>query len=743
MLSLFLCAIPRFRLYSVFLIVLGCVNLLCVQSVNAIELTQAEQDYIKQNPSIRVHAESDRYPFNFIEHGQASGYSNALIRLVAKKVGLKIEFVVGYQWHEYLTKLKNNEIDVITNIRITPSRENYALYTHYHGLTVIDGLLVAANKTVATKLNNIKAIAIVEGSTYQAKIVAHYPHIQLVKTMNTAASIEQFRLGHVDAVLDNYDTLNDYLQRMPMANVKNKPMYEPDLISASPLFMAVPKHNFLLRNILDKGLLQLSSNEIATLRQQWGLANKAEVWPPHQTHRISSDDRVIFTERQSHYLETHPVLRMCVMPDMLPIGKVVDGEYIGIAADFVGLFKQHIDNRITLVETDSREAAIQQLAQGKCDFIPALNNTPLARKTMSFTFPYLRFPSVIVTHQSNPSYNLKQLLYKPLGALNNQVYKSNFEQIYKGKNLKQYDTLSEGFEAVENKEIYGFIGALPTVARKIQEEYLAFKIVEKFEIEYSYSLAVKKGDQVLLDIFNKLLAAIGKQDQQLILNRWSPVIEQHHQSTIGYMMVMTFLALLCLFLLGFLYLSKQANRRLLVKNSKLEALAIHDDLTELPNRLYFQETLQKEWSRADRNKDMMSLIMIDIDNFKAFNELYGRQQGDACLIELSHYLQKIIKRPTDLLARWEGEEFIVLLPNTTEAGVNAISAEIFYMLNNWSLQFSGSALKDKLSVSIGAASMQVNAIYYSEKELIRRAARALYQAQDAGYNQMVVYQQEI
>jgi len=743
MLSLFLCAIPRLSLYSVFLVVLGCFNLLCVQSVNAIELTQAEQNYIKQNPSIRVHVESGRYPFNFIENGQPSGYSNALMRLVAKKVGLKIEFVTGYQWHEYLTKLKNNEIDVISNIRITPSRKNYALYTHYHGLTVTDGLLVTANKTIGTKLNNIKTIAIVDGSTYQAKIVANYPYIHLVKTINIADSIKQFKLGYVDAVLGNYDTLNHYLQLTPMANVENKPVYQQDLISASPLFMAVPKHNFLLRNILDKGLLQLSSNEIATLRQQWGLVNKAEVWLPHQMHRINSDNRVIFTERQARYLETHPVLRMCVMPDMLPIGKVVDGEYIGIAADFVGLFNQHINNKITLVETNSREAAMQQLAQGKCDFIPALNNTPLARKTMSFTFPYLRFPSVIVTHQSNPSYNLKQLLYKPLGTLKNQVYKSNFEQIYKGKNLKQYDTLNEGFQAVENKDIYGFIGALPIVARKIQEEYLAFKIVEKFEIEYSYSLAVKKGDQVLLDIFNKLLAAIGKQEQQLILNRWSPVIQQGHQSKIGYMVVMTFLVLLCLFLSGFLYLLKQSNRGLLEKNNKLEALAIHDDLTALPNRLYFQETLQKEWSRADRNKDMMSLIMIDIDNFKAFNERYGRQQGDACLIELSHYLQKIIKRPTDLLARWEGEEFIALLPNTTEAGVNAICAEIFYMLNNWSLQFSGSALTDKLSVSIGAASMQVNTIYYSEKELIRRAARALYQAQDAGYNQMVIYQQEI
>jgi len=741
MLMLFLRRLYRLRLYSFFCVVITSVNLLCVHGAHAVEFTQSEKDYISDHPAIRVYTEDSWYPFNFIKHGEVSGYSNALIRLVAEKVGLRIEFVTGYSWQESLDKLKNNEIDVITNIVSTPEREAYALYTHYHGLTVIDGLLVSADKLVQPNLSNIKSIAIVAGSIYQKKVASQHPHIHIVPTQGLDDSIEQFKKGHVEAVLDSYDALNYYLHRSPMSNIKNEPIYNGELARVSPMLMAVPKQNKLLRDILDKGLLQISNKDIFTLRKEWGITNQADIWIQH--HATNARGHVIFNKQQSQYLEVHPQLRMCVIADMMPLSQVVDGEYIGISADFMDLFHEHIKNQLVVVGVDSIEAAFLKLQQDECDFIPALNSTQFSEKPVYFTFPYLRFPSVIITVQSNPSYNLKQLLYKPLGALKNKVYQDNFKSIYKNKTLKQYDTIADGFRAVGDKEIYGFIGALPMVAQRIQDGHLPFKIVDQFEIEYTYSLAVKKGNLVLLSIFNKLLAAIDKQDKQLILNRWSPVIKERHQNTIGYMMTITFFFLLCVFLLVSLFLLIQSNRQLQAKKNKLEASSIYDDLTGLPNRLYFQTALEKEWFRSDLHKETVSLIMIDIDHFKAFNEDHGRQVGDQCLIELASCLQKVIKRPTDLLARWGGEEFIALLPHSTETDINAISGVIFTVLHHWSVKFPRLGTKDHLSVSIGAASMQVNASHYSEKELIRRASRALYRAQDAGYNQMVIYKQEI
>ena len=715
---------------------IGCVNTSVAETLSEdILFTNEEKLYLRENPSIRVHLESAWYPFNFIDNGRASGYSNDLIRLVAKKVGLEIEFVAGYQWKEYLDKLKNQDIDVITNIKITPSREKYAVYTRYHSLTALDGLLVNESKIVAADFSNINSLAVVEGFSYQEAIQNKYPRIRLVTTIDTADAIEELRLGHVDGVLDTYDTINFYLQKSSISAVKNIPLYDHQVVSYSPQFMAVPKSKPVLRNILDKGLLAISRSELNELHEKWSLLNTSAALK----HKNSfHEKRIIFSNRQTQYLKDHQQFRMCVDPDWLPIEAISEGNYIGIAANIIQLFKKEIDNDIVLVKTSTWEETLNAFAEGKCDFIPVISNTPDRRKTMSFTFPYLRFPLVLATHRDNEVNKLQQALDKPLGMIKGYSYKEIFEDLYRTVNIKEYDSIDAGFDAIKKGEIYGFVDTLPVIAKQIQSRHSEFKIVDKLDDEYAFSLAVTKNNIVLLDIFNKLLASIELQELEYILNRWTPVLYEKNKDASAYIVATLLLSLLVIFLLLALFYLKNKNKKLQEMNTKFETLAIHDYLTELPNSVYFKEQLAKEWVRGQRSKETLSLMVLDVDNFKHFNEAHGHAKGDECLVELSRRLKNIIKRPADLLARWEGEEFIILLPNTNEAGIKAITAEIFYMLNSWTLQFSSASEGKPLSVSIGAASMSVNSTY-SESELTRRTFQALYRAQDAGYNQMVIY----
>ena len=703
------------------------------------KLTIEEEQYLQQNPSIRVHVEDVWYPFNFIDKGLASGYSNDLIRLVANKVGLNVEFIAGYRWDEYLTKLKNEDIDVISNAKITPSRQQYAAYTHYHPLSIFDGLLVNGNKKRTVDFNKIQSLAVTENYPHQESIRDRYPHIKLVITTSLSDAIKQLIQNHVEAVLDNYDTLNFHLQNSPIKGVKNIPLLDDQIANYLPRFMAVPKGKKVLRDILDKGLLAITQNELIDLNEKWSLLNSSTI-PLHKYN--SQDQRVIFTNRQRAYLDEHKKITMCVHSDSLPIGAIEEGQYIGIAADFIELFSQSFKKDIILVETNTWEQALNAFSEGMCDFIPALTDTPERRKKMSFTFPYLRFPSVLVTHQDNRPYKLQQVLHKPLGIVKGYSYKEMFEDLYIGVKLKEYNSIEDAFNAVVQGEIYGFIDSLPVIAKKIQSTYPDFKVVEKFESEYTFSLAVAKDNIILLDIFNKLLASIKRHEQEYILNRWTPVLYEKNEDVSGYIVSIGLFVLLIIFLLFALYSSKKSNQKIEEMKLKLEKLAIHDHLTELPNRAYFKEQLNKEWARGQRSKEILSLIIIDIDNFKDFNEEFGRLEGDNCLIELSRRLQSIVKRPADLLARWEGEEFVILLPNTDEAGIKTITAEIFYMLNGWTFHAQDSRVERRISASIGAASMLIETAY-SEKELIRRAFRALYKAQNIGYNQVLVYKSEM
>lgn len=700
-----------------------------------VNLTIQEKQYIQQNPSIKVNTEENWPPFNFIENGEASGYSNDLMRLVAEKVGLNIEFVIGYQWHEYLDKLENKEIDVISNVKVTPERQKFITFTHSQSLTSMDGLLTRKGEVFANDFSDIKSIAVIKGFFYQELLEKNFPNIHLILTSNTNASIEQLQLGNVDAVLDAYDAINYSLQHSLTLGFINTPLIDNKVFHYLPRFMGVHKDNIILRNILDKGLLALNKKEMDALRLKWS----TQITIGKVNEETNYQDRMpILSNRQQQYLKSKGALKMCVDPDWLPIEAIQDGQYVGIASEFVNLFAQRISNPIVLVETATWAETITSIKAGRCDFIPVIHKTPSRSNYLSFTSAYLDFPLALVTAGKNQAYKLDQIQHKPLGTLKEGSYGEFLNALYPDADVYEYDSLKSGLDAVSKGEIYGFIDVLPVMVNQIQTLYPELKIVDKFEHEYPFSLAVTKDNTVLLDVFDKVVTSIDLQQKQKILNRWLPVIYERSSGMSGYWLIISLMTVVLIFLSLLLYFSKIQNQKLHLKNSNLEKIAMRDYLTGLPNKSYFNELFKKEWVRGKRSGEKISLLIIDIDGTKRFNEQYGREAGDDCFIELSRRLQNIVQRPADLLARLDQDDFIILLPNTSEEGVKTLAAEIFYMVNGWGLKFNNAPVGDAISVSIGAACM-VPTSSSSEKELNRRAEQALYQAQDKGFSQMIIY----
>jgi len=700
-----------------------------------VDLTQQEKEYIKQHPSIKVHAEKNWPPFNFVQNGKASGYNNDLMRLVADKVGLNVEFVIGYEWHEYLEKLKNKEIDVISNMKITPDRQKFTTFTHYQSLTSMDGLLTREGEVFTNDFSDIKSIAVIKGFFYQEVLEKSFPKIALTLTSSTEASIEQLRLGNVDAVLDAYDAINYHLHRSLEQGFINTPLIKNKVFHYLPRFMGVSKDNIILRNILDKGLLALNKKEMDSLHQKWA----TQIGVAKEAKEVVYQERMpILSSIQQQYLKTHGPLYMCVDPDWLPIEAIIDGEYVGIASEFVNLFTQRISNPIILIETTTWSETLASLKEGRCDFIPVIHKTLRRSQYLSFTSAYLDFPLTLVTAVNNQAYKLDQVLHKPLGTLKQGSYIEFLNALYPDADLYEYDSLMSGLDAVSNGEIYGFIDVLPVMVNQIQTFYPELKIVDKFEPEYPFSLAVSKDNSMLLDVFDKVVTSIDLQQKQKILNRWLPVVYERSENGVGYWIIISLLSVALILVCLLLYFSKKYNRQLCLKNKHLEKLAMRDYLTGLPNKSYFNEQFKKEWVRGRRSGERLSVLIIDVDSAKYFNEQYGRAAGDDCFIELARRLQHIVQRPADLLARLEEDDFIILLPNTSEEGLKTLAAEIFYMVNGWGLTFHNAPAGDTVSVSIGAACM-VPSSTYTEEELKRRAEQALYQAQDKGFGQLVIY----
>lgn len=177
----------------------------------------------------------------------------------------------------------------------------------------------------------------------------------------------------------------------------------------------------------------------------------------------------------------------------------------------------------------------------------------------------------------------------------------------------------------------------------------------------------------------------------------------------------------------------ETTRKLQEANQQLTKLSSVDGLTEVYNRRYFDEVLDREFQRAIRNSTSLSLIMIDVDGFKAFNDTYGHQLGDRCLKRISLALKSAINRSHDFVARYGGEEFAVMLPETSQEGVDRMAATLLDKVRGLEIEHLNSPVGDRVTISLGTVSMLPNQSNTSA-DLIARADQALYQSKANGRN---------
>ena len=166
-------------------------------------------------------------------------------------------------------------------------------------------------------------------------------------------------------------------------------------------------------------------------------------------------------------------------------------------------------------------------------------------------------------------------------------------------------------------------------------------------------------------------------------------------------------------------------------NHKLEILSNIDGLTQIANRRCFDFHLQIEWLRLIREFRPLSLIMVDVDKFKQYNDYYGHLAGDDCLLRVAQAMQQVISRSSDLLARYGGEEFAIILPNTNLEGAIVVAKKIQEKISLLNIPHAYSEVKPIITVSLGIASIIPNSELQPDK-LVARADRELYYAKQHG-----------
>lgn len=189
------------------------------------------------------------------------------------------------------------------------------------------------------------------------------------------------------------------------------------------------------------------------------------------------------------------------------------------------------------------------------------------------------------------------------------------------------------------------------------------------------------------------------------------------------------------------YREKEAYRvlsqQLEEKTRELARLSNRDGLTNIANRRHFDESLQREWAVALRQQQQVSLLMMDVDCLKEYNDTYGHLAGDEVIKRIAVAMKQSVKRSTDLVARYGGDEFVVLLADTDVDGAMHVAAEIQAAVADCKITQVPSAASAQVTLSIGICSM-VPSRETSPSDLIARGDRALYQAKQAGRDRILV-----
>ena len=438
----------------------------------------------------------------------------------------------------------------------------------------------------------------------------------------------------------------------------------------------------------------------------------------------SSKNTFQLTASEKAYLSEKKKITMCVDPEWYPLEAIREGKHIGIASDIMKTFESKIGIPIELVQTSTWSESLQKAKNRQCDILSLAAKTPEREKYLDFTSAYLALPYVMVTTMEKPfSESIALLKGEKIGVVKGYEIVNRLKFYYPALTIVEVESISDGLTKVENGEIYGYIDNLMVVSSYIQKEYTgSLKVSSRLEEKDELHVAVRNDETILHTIFQKLVLHLDESTMQTIYNRWSSTIEQ--VAWIERSLIWKVLGIVLLGILAFAW------RYFILKqyNAKLLELSITDKLTGLYNRQKTDEMLGIEQLKVDRYLTYMCTIMIiDVDYFKTVNDRYGHQTGDTILRLLAHIFKTTL-RQTDVIGRWGGEEFIVILPHTSIEEVAVVAENLRHTVEEYPFE-----LEQPITISIGIGKLKNNQNIH---ETIGYIDEALYEAKKRGRNKI-------
>ncbi|ADG93857.1 diguanylate cyclase with PAS/PAC sensor [Arcobacter nitrofigilis DSM 7299] len=475
-----------------------------------INLTQEEKEYLENHPVLKVQNLSAFPPYNFYENNKPQGYTVDYMNLLAKILGVKIEFVGQKSWKEYLDMIKDGKLDIIPHIAINKERSEFLDFTDIEHITYQPSLAIRKGSGI-NSFGDLKdkTIAVLNKSFLHTILKNKYPNQKLYLASSTKKGAEAVSTGLADAFIGNLATTEYYIKQHWLSNLEiiqfKNVKYIPN---ETLLYMGVSKGNNLLKSILEKANREMSHNKVIDLKDKW--------------LNIKPSSKVNFTDEEYKYLLNKKKLKMCIDPNWLPFEKIEKGKYEGIASEYIKLFEKELPIPIELVKSKNWLDTISLAQNRACDFITMMKNRKKYSTGFNITKNLVNMNLVIATKVDKPFVNdISSLEFEKLAVVKGYGYAEILKNEYPDINIVEVKDAKEGLAKVDNNEVYGFIDVLPLVAYNIQENFVAnLKIAGKLDKIIGFPMATRNDEPQLNEIMNKLISNISEEKNKEILNKW-------------------------------------------------------------------------------------------------------------------------------------------------------------------------------------------------------------------------------
>ena len=546
-------------------------------------------------------------------------------------------------------------------------------------------------------------------------ILTHKKSLEDIKTIINLDFSSKILLdsvnGHYKGITGN---LKDFLAKKADAIVFKKDIDEPGIFDFPLNLYGIEFNRYFI--VSDKKFINEHRRLIKELNEKFetvfdfnkNLVYKTLLLSGLYLHKHIDFNKLLFENYKLREEKNEEFLIVDVTPNWPPFNIYKNGHLYGIGVDFWKLIAKKAKLKYKFNIVSYWPNVLKDIKEKKADLTINTSETPDRKKYALFTKPYVSFPLAIICRDNENFHSINEI--KSLAVGKNFTAEKLMKEHYPNLNYIETKTTFDALKLVENKKADCAVDILPTILWIINKNHIMnMQIAFKTPFKFNVQIMVRNDKPDLVNIINKTIDKISPEEKANIVNNYigTIIIEKNHKPNVNFILIGVGIVILAILIL---YMRSKKNIK------KIEKLAEYDELTNILNRRGVIERL----------KDVKNgtILFFDIDHFKKINDTYGHDFGDYVLKEIGKILKSTFRK-SDIVGRWGGEEFVVILPCTDYEVALKLAEKLRKIIENY--YFKGV----HVTISIGVSEYRGNL-----EEDLKKADVALYEAKNSGRNQV-------